>query len=76
MVTDDAGHGIYEEFDEIGCPCRLFRTTGPGAGISGRCSDVPVAEKRGMYNLDLSKANVETSLLACLCNAICNCEAG
>ena len=38
---------------------------------------VPVAPnsgKKGLYNLDLSKANVETSLLACLCNAICNCE--
>jgi hypothetical protein len=33
MVTDDAGHGIYEEFDEIGSA-----DTGP-VDCSGRSED-------------------------------------
>jgi len=49
MVSDDAGHGIYLGFNEIGSACAAVPV-------------VPVAEKRGMYNLDLSKANAETSL--------------
>ena len=74
-VSDGAGCDIYE-FDEIG----PVSGSGPVIPVAPIVPVAPLAPLRGMYNLIcqkyLSKANAETSLLARLCNAICNCEAG
>ena len=50
----------------IGSACAGCSGTGPVIPVA---PIVPVAPLRGMYNLILSKANAETSLLARLCNA-------
>ena len=79
MVTDDAGHGIVKNLmrSALPVPVRLIVPVDPK--IRSGCSGdpvvpvVPVAAmpsgKKGMYNLDLSEANAETSLLARLCSA-------
>jgi len=79
MVSDDAGHGIYLEFDEIGSAADMpivQPAAKPTVVAAVGPADVPDKAREGIFNLILSEANAETSLLARLCNAIYNCEVG
>ena len=76
IVSDDAGPGIYLKFDEIGSAevMPVVQSAAKPTVVAAVVpADVPDGAKEGMFNLILSKANAETSLLACLC---CSCEAG
>ena len=70
---------FYLEFDEISSVAvmplfnqRPFCAAEPAVVAVVVPTDTPDKVKEGVFNLVLSKANAETSLLAHLCIAICN----
>ena len=70
---------FYLKFDEIGSAAVMpivQSAAKPTVVAVVVPADTPDKAKEGIFNLVLSKANVETSLLARLCIAICNCSAG